>query len=170
MAEEVGEKVRVRPLPSAEPKLKSAPGSIYRQHIWRRRGLRVVACSALLGVIWWRVPAKAEERQLVRDSVTDYVNKKQDLRGIVDLEVYDELDTIGKLQRRKRWMGKPVPVINDAARELGFELHRYPWNYDRRPPPVAWYHPSYLWYRLSRQYYFTAEEIADIDRIYDGLD
>ena len=88
------------------------------------------------------------------------------MKGVVDLEIYEELEAVGQLQRRKKWLGQPIPVVNEAARELGFDVERYAWNYDRRPPSTAWFHPTTVWYKFQRRYFYTPDEIAEIDRLY----
>eukprot|EP01063_Lacrimia_lanifica_P022609 TRINITY_DN30150_c0_g1_i1.p2 TRINITY_DN30150_c0_g1~~TRINITY_DN30150_c0_g1_i1.p2 ORF type:complete len:188 (+),score=86.13 TRINITY_DN30150_c0_g1_i1:47-565(+) len=169
MADE-GEKVRVQPMPEPHSSSPGAPrkaaGHVYRLHVWQRRTLRFAGVSAIAGLVYWRIPDSPQKRQLVKDSVNEYMSRRHDLRGIVDLEIYDELEAIGKYQRRKRWMGEPVPVVNQAAVELGFDHERYPWNYDRKPPDCWRYHPSMMWYRFQRKYYYTPEQIKDIDSIY----
>eukprot|EP01061_Rhynchopus_euleeides_P010542 TRINITY_DN20008_c0_g1_i1.p2 TRINITY_DN20008_c0_g1~~TRINITY_DN20008_c0_g1_i1.p2 ORF type:complete len:176 (+),score=46.59 TRINITY_DN20008_c0_g1_i1:205-732(+) len=161
------EMIKVTPMPRHhEPAAKSNPGGAYRAMVRERRFLRLAGYATLLGILWWRIPGKPEERQLLRDSITEYMMKKHDMRGVVDLEIYDELEAVGKLQRRKRWLGEAIPPANTAARELGFDVTRYPWNYDRRPPVTPWYHPTTVWYKWQRGFFYTSEEIAEIDLLY----
>eukprot|EP01062_Namystynia_karyoxenos_P073213 TRINITY_DN70042_c0_g1_i1.p2 TRINITY_DN70042_c0_g1~~TRINITY_DN70042_c0_g1_i1.p2 ORF type:complete len:179 (+),score=50.23 TRINITY_DN70042_c0_g1_i1:84-620(+) len=125
---------------------------------------RMLAAAGLAGLVWYLVPGKPHERQAYRDAIQQQFEKKHSMRGLSDLEIYEEMESVGQLQRQKRRRGLGTPCVNDAARELGFDVHRYPWNYDRRPPPYYWYSWRWWQYRFNRRYFYNEQEIAEIDR------
>eukprot|EP00755_Sulcionema_specki_P037837 Sspe_Gene.109743::Locus_89909_Transcript_1_3_Confidence_0.500_Length_807::g.109743::m.109743 len=160
------EMVRVEPMPSRGRVVQAGLGKRILEV--KRARWTVAACAAGIGAafLWWRLPGTQAERMSYSIAMQEVYDRRHGFHGVVDLEIYDELETIGKYQRLKRRRGERIPPVNEAARELGFDVNRYPWNYDRRPPPRVWYSPRYQWYKFERKYFYTPDEIEDIDRLY----